>query len=588
MSGDATARRIGDTVTVTCSLEPRLTRGAVVRRWGGATNRSSFRRLVLSGALLLAWPASAAAGASPSLVRIATALNTGGAAMTTAVSCPALGACAAGGFYTDSTHNHEAFIVNQIDGVWTAPQEVATAYNLGGDASVNSISCPAVNSCVAVGFYTDATQHHQAFIVEETNGTWGITQSVATTLNAGGDAVATTVSCAAAGSCVVGGRFEDSTLARHAFEVEETSGTWRNAIEIAGGLDAGGGGLVTSVNCVAVGTCALAGQYAPRVHQTEAFVMTESNGVWSKPQEVAGALNLGFDATISEVACPTAGTCAAGGSFETSAHTTQSFVVNETAGRWGAPVVLTSHIRGSVNANITALSCAGVGSCSAAGDYTSSTGATLSFVAAETTTSWGPELPVVPELRSPAGAYVPVTGSAVQSIACPATGYCEIGGQVSTGPSGDQAFVAVEQPTGWGIAQSIAPGQNAGHDATVLSLSCAAPDECVAGGRFTDAASHYQAFVSTGFTAVALPLRVTALHGSVPATGAAMLVVTGSGFATGLTVKVAEPGASVQLVSLTPNRLVMRVRVNVHLSGRHVLTLVEPGQPPARVTYVQH
>ncbi|MHB8334563.1 MAG: hypothetical protein ACYDEH_06650 [Acidimicrobiales bacterium] len=559
-----------------------------MRIWGGATNRSGIRRLALSGVLLLAWPAGAAAGTSPSLVRIATALNAGGAAMTTAVSCPAQGACAAGGFYTDATHDHEAFIVSQIGGVWGAPQEVATAYNLGGEASVNSISCPAVNSCVAVGFYTDAAQHHQAFIVEETNGTWGATQSVATTLNVGGDAVATAVSCAAAGSCVVGGRFEDSSLARHAFVVEETSGTWHNAVEIVGGLDAGGGGLVTSVNCAAVGACALAGQYAPRIHQTQAFVMSETNGVWSKPQEVAGALNVGFGATVGDVACPTAGNCAAGGSFETSAHTTQPFVVNETAGRWGTPVALTSHIRGNVNSDITALSCAGVGSCSVAGDYTTSTGATLSFVAAETATSWGPELPVVAELRSPAGTYVPVTGSAVQSLACPAAGYCEIGGQVSTGPTGDQAFVAVEQPAGWGIAQSIAPGQNAGHDATVFSLSCAAPGACVAGGRFTDAASHYQAFVSTGFIAVAPPLRVTLLRGSVPATGAAMLVVTGSGFSAGLTLKVAEPGASVQLVSLAPTRLVVRLRVSVQLPGRHILTIAEPGQPPARVTYVQH
>ncbi len=563
-------------------------RGTVVRIRGGAANRSVVRRLVLSGALLLAWPASAAAGASPSLVRIATALNTGGAAMTTAVSCPAQGACAAGGFYTDATHNHEAFIVNQTDGVWGAPQEAATAYNLGGDASVNSISCAAVNSCVAVGFYTDAAQHHQAFIVEETNGTWGATQSVATALNVGGDAVATTVSCAAAGSCVVGGRFEDSSLARHAFIVEETSGTWRNAVEIAGGLDAGGGGLVTSVNCVAVGACALAGQYAPRAQQAQAFVMSEANGVWSKPQEVAGALNVGFDATIGEIACPAAGNCAVGGSFETSAHTTQPFVVTQTGGHWGTPVALTSHIRGSVNADITALSCAGVGSCSAAGNYTTSAGATLSFVATQTATSWGPELPVVAELRSPAGAYVAVTGSAVQSLACPAAGYCEIGGQVSTGPTGDQAFVAVEQPAGWGIAQPIAPGQNVGHDATVLSLSCAAPGACVAGGRFTDAASHYQAFVSTGFTAVAPPLQVTVLRGSVPATGAAMLVVIGSGFSAGLTLKVVEPGASAQLVSLSPIRLVIRLRASVHLPGRHILTIAEPGQLPARVTYVQH
>ncbi len=508
--------------------------------------------------------------------------------MTTAVSCPAVGSCAAGGFYTDSANAHQAFIVTETAGVWGSPQEVATAFNLGGNASVNSISCPAVNSCVAAGFYTDAAKAHQAFVVEETNGTWGATQGIAGGLNVGGNAVATSVSCAAAGSCVVGGRFEDATQARHAFIVEESSGTWRNAVEVAGGLDTGGGGLVSSVSCPAVGSCAVAGQYDTKTHQTQAFVMTESNGLWSRAQEVAGGLNVGFDGTIAQIACVAAGTCAIGGSFETAQHTAQPFVADETAGHWGAPVALTSHIHASVNAQITALSCSAAGSCTAAGDYSTSTGATLAFVASESASTWGPVTPVAPKVRLLGGAYAPVTGSSVQSLACPATGYCEVGGQVATGGTGDQSFVAVEEPSGWGIAQTIAPGQNVGHDATVLSLSCAGVAQCVAGGRFTDAASHYQAFVATGFTVEPVPLQITALRGTVPATGTTTLVVIGSGFAAHLALRLAEPGASAQLLSVTPTRLVLRFIARVHLPGRHQLTIVEAGQAPAHVTYVQH
>ncbi len=558
-----------------------------MRFWGDVAIRSSIRRVALGAVLLLGWPAAAFGATNPSLVSVATTLNAGGAAMTTAVSCPAIGACAAGGFYTDAANQQQAFIVYQTNGAWGTPQEVATAYNLGGNASVSSINCPAVNSCVAAGFYTDASTQHQAFVVEETNGTWGATQSVANTLNVGGDAVATSVSCAAAGSCVVGGRYKDASQTQHAFLAEEVGGTWRNAIEVAGGLDAGGGGLVTSVSCPGVGTCVVAGQYAPRAHQIEAFIMNELNGLWSKPQEVAGSLNVGFDGTIGEVACFSNGGCAAGGSFETTAHSAQPFVIDESAGRWGTPIALTSHLHASTSAEITALSCDGVGSCTAAGDYSTSSGASLSFVASESASSWGPELPVAPVVRSPAGTYAAVTGSAVQSIACPAFGRCEIGGQVATGTGGDQAFVAVQQPGGWGIAESIAPGQNVGHDATVLALSCSAVSECVAGGRYTDGQTHFQAFVSSGFVSVPLPLHVSALRGSVPATGSAMLVMIGSGFTTNPIIRISEPGASAQLVSSTPTRLVIRFRASVHLPGHHVLTIVEPGQPPARVIYVQ-
>ncbi len=521
------------------------------------------------------------------MVRLATALNVGGAAMTTAVSCPAIGQCAAGGFYTDAASQHQAFIVDQVQGVWGTPQEVATILNLGGNASVNAISCPAVNSCVATGFYTDAASQHQAFIVEETDGTWGSTQIVAGALNVGGDAVAMTVSCAAAGSCVIGGRYEDASRAQQAFIAEETGGAWNSGVEVAGGLNLGDSALVTSVSCPGVGACTVAGQYAPHAHTSQAFVMNEYSGTWAKPIEVVGALNLGMDSTVSEVTCAAIGGCAAGGSYETAAHTTQPFVVDESNGHWGQAVTLTSPVKTVTNAQVTAIGCTAAGACTAAGNYSTTSSATFAFVASESNGAWGSEEPVAQSVRSPTGAYLSVTGASAQSVRCPAVGHCQVGGQITIGTTGDQAFVAVEQPSGWGIAQSIAPGQNLGHEAAVLAMSCAAVNACVAAGRFTDGSTHYQAFVASGFTTIAPQLLVTALHGTVPATGTANLVVIGSGFVPTPAVRSNEPGSSIQVITSTPTKLVIRFIARVHLPGRHVLVIFAHGQTPTRVIYVQ-
>jgi hypothetical protein len=47
------------------------------------------------------------------------------------------------------------------------------ALNVGGSAEVSFMSCPGLGSCTAAGSYTDGAGLHQAFTVTETNGTWG-------------------------------------------------------------------------------------------------------------------------------------------------------------------------------------------------------------------------------------------------------------------------------------------------------------------------------------------------------------------------------------------------------------------------------
>ncbi len=530
---------------------------------------------------------TAAAGGSPIFQSIAASLNTGGAAMLTAVSCPNTGECAAGGFYTDATHLHQAFVVSEDLGAWGRTQEVATLFNLGGNASVNAISCPAVNSCVATGFYTDASKEHQAFIVEETNGVWGATQEVAGTLNAGGDAVATSVGCAAAGSCVAGGRYLDAAKAQDAFIVEETNGAWGPAQEVAGALNAGGGAVVNAVSCAAVGSCAVGGEYAPKPHESEAFAVSETNGLWTKPVELAGGLNVGLDGAITAVVCPSVANCVAGGSFVNAAHGSRPFVVDQTNGAWGPPTVLGATLP-AASAVLTTMSCADTGDCAAAGDYTTTTGATFGFVASQTSGSWGSGQSIAQSTRSPSGSYTSVSQASVQALSCPVAGQCAVGGQIRLAAGNDQAFVAVEQHGSWGVPEAVAQSQNVGRDAMVLAISCAAVGDCVAGGRYTNRAIHYQAFVATGFVALAPQLVVSALHGSVPATGVATLVILGTGFTAQSSVRSNEPGASVTVVSATPTRLVIRLRASQHLAGKHVLTVTEAGQAPARITYVQH
>jgi hypothetical protein len=123
------------------------------------------------------------------------------------VSCATAGDCSAGGDYYAA--GNQAFVVTQANGTWGRAEEVpgTAALNTGGGAQVTSVSCTAPGNCSAVGSYSAAG--NQVFVVTQTSGTWGTAQEVPGTasLNTGGDAQVNSVSCAAAGECSAGGYY---------------------------------------------------------------------------------------------------------------------------------------------------------------------------------------------------------------------------------------------------------------------------------------------------------------------------------------------------------------------------------------------
>jgi len=95
------------------------------------------------------------------------AFNAGGARIGS-VSCASAGNCSAVGFYTDSSgFRLHVFVVNEVSGVWRTAKEVpgTAALNAGGYAGVLSVSCAPAGNCSAGGFYTDSAGNQQAFVV---------------------------------------------------------------------------------------------------------------------------------------------------------------------------------------------------------------------------------------------------------------------------------------------------------------------------------------------------------------------------------------------------------------------------------------
>ena len=194
-----------------------------------------------------------------------------------------------------------------------------------GSADVLSVSCGPAGDCAAGGDYTDGSGHRQGFVVSERNGVWGRATPVPglATLNQGqGQGVGAQVgalSCASAGNCSAGGYYSVRGNRVQAFVVSQRNGKWGRAAGVPGlaALNAGGTALVSSVSCAAAGNCTAGGYYTARRNHGHVIVAIERHGRWGRAAGVPGlgALNSGsgLGAGVTEVSCGSAGNCAAGG-----------------------------------------------------------------------------------------------------------------------------------------------------------------------------------------------------------------------------------------------------------------------------------
>jgi hypothetical protein len=373
--------------------------------------------------------------------------------------------------------------------------------NTGAYAAVSSVSCPSAGNCTVGGYYTVSPGDLQAFVADESGGTWGDAAQVPGTaaLNVGNDAEATSVSCASAGNCAAGGYFADSPDQSQAFVADEVGGTWGDAVQVPGtvALNVGNIAAVTSVSCSSAGNCTAGGYYSDSSSGgRQAFVASEVNWTWGDAIEVPGsaALNTGDYAQVASVSCASPGNCAAGGWYEFSLGNgldgAEAFVVSEVNGTWADAIEVPGTAALNVNdfAQVASVSCASAGSCTAGGWY-AGTGSPSDpgnqpFVVSEVNGIWG-DATEVPGTRV----------GRVLSVSCPSAGNCVAGGDAAA------SFVVGEVNGTWGAAIQVPgtaialyPGYPVGSEVT--SVSCASAGNCVAGGDYTNYIYRFQFVVS--------------------------------------------------------------------------------------------
>lgn len=368
----------------------------------------------------------------------------------TSLSCPSAGNCTAVGYgsYVGDPAGTWGFVLDETNGVWGSPEGI---YGLTLSSDRVIVSCASAGDCSAGGSYSDTNNHTQAFVMSEASGSWGSNIEVPGTaaLNVGGDAQITALSCASDGDCSAGGSYSDASGHAQAFVVNEISGVWQSATEVPGtaALNVGGNAQLSTISCASAGDCSAGGSYTDATGHTQTFVVNEASNIWQSAIEVPGtsALNVGGDARISSISCASAGDCSAGGSYSDATGHAQAFVVNETSGVWQNAIEVpgTAALNVGGNAQITTLSCASPGNCSAGGSYSDADSVSIPFVVNENNATWSAAtgFPGASDNVTNLWGYA----AQVNSVSCVHDGTCTAAG--SYGSAGLQGFVTVYTPS---------------------------------------------------------------------------------------------------------------------------------------------
>jgi hypothetical protein len=235
-----------------------------------------------------------------------------GSAVTT-VSCPSPDSCGIGGYYSDRSGHRQAFVASEAGGTWRKAQQVpgTAALNAGGNASVTSVSCRVAGACVAAGTYRPAKGPGQLFVVIEGAGQWRRAIQLPGSgkyITGDGSAIGQ-VSCASAAFCEVGGTLQGKVL--RGFLAGELNGRWGAPYVLAP--------TIIALSCPAPGDCVAGGQRinpppATFFDQASAVVIDQAAGHWGKSVSLYTGDNLiPTDDSVYAISCTAPRECGAGG-----------------------------------------------------------------------------------------------------------------------------------------------------------------------------------------------------------------------------------------------------------------------------------
>jgi len=415
------------------------------------------------------------------------------------MSCAPMGDCTAVGTYSDSSGTQGLLLSQSSGswspGV-KAPLPQNAAANTR--VTLGSVSCAWPRDCTAVGVYTDNPFNTRGLLLNRSSGAWSTWIKEPLPLDAHADYPAvslSSVSCPSAGDCTAVGHYSDSSGDEQGLLVSRRAMVWPAGLEapVPGAAYANPGVDLSSVSCASAGNCTAVGHYLDSSYRTQGLLLQQSSGSWSPGVKAALPQDAGADpyAGARSVSCASAGNCVAVGQYQDSSNRAQGLLLNEVAGSWspGVKPPVPADADPYPAAALYSVSCPSAGDCAAVGSYTDGSGHGQGLLLQQSSWSWSSA--VRAPLPADAG---PAPNVDINSVSCVSAGHCTAVGRYLDSANHYQGLLLSRSAGTWstGVRAPLPADAGKDPDVTITSVSCAPAGRCAAAGRYYDAGGHSQ------------------------------------------------------------------------------------------------
>jgi hypothetical protein len=369
------------------------------------------------------------------------------------VACPSARECVAVGGYYDSSGHEQGLLLTGYGSSWTAAKAPVPADAAGSGAFINAIACPSATACTAIGEYTDSSGNSHLFVLTMRGSSWTaatapLPAGAPDSLGPGISVLAcpSATACTAVGDYTVD-HYHDPWTDSHLFLLTMRGSSWTAATTPLPGAPTSAIIDIGGIACPSATACVAAGWYDDAVPPSlggEGLLLTMRGTSWTAATPPLPAGVTGGRTSVSAVACPSATLCTAVGGYESSADNSEGLLLTQHQGSWTAA---TAPVPPGAAANpyssITAVACPSATTCTAAGSYTNSAGNGQVLLLTQHQGSWTAATAPVPA-GAPTSPQTFITG-----MACPSATACTAFGGYTDSSGNNQGLLLTMHGSSW-------------------------------------------------------------------------------------------------------------------------------------------
>jgi len=412
------------------------------------------------------------------------------------ILCYARGSCIAGGGYMDFNGNEQGLIETLSEGAWTpieAPFPAnAEATNQG--VGIRDVFCLTQKTCEAVGEYRDSNGNGQGLIETLSEGVWvPIEAPLPANASATQQAAAVDgITCRSGGVCIGWGTYEDTNGNTQGLIETLSGGTWTAAeAPLPANASSPQFAVLRQLVCPATGLCVAFGQYVDPSSTFQPFFETLSGGTWT-PTEAPLPANTQTSpySALNGLSCAKSGNCLSAGVYTDINDNVEGFTDSRSGGVWTASEFpLPPNTMGIA---FDGMACSTQRFCVAVGSSSETDGNFQSFIATRSATSWTamPAPLPVDAASDPEGA--------LNLINCPTKQFClAFGSYVQTSGSWQAVMETMSGGTWKPSVPAVPINASSNPRTTILTVSCADAQFCVAIGAYDDVSGDSAGLIET-------------------------------------------------------------------------------------------